>query len=381
MIALTGEIGGGSPIYHPGARPISTPIILLIGALAALTAFANRMRWEEVAAFVGGPTFLLLLIQAGNGALKTATIPPPTDAPSPVETTLSTVAAQTPAPTSGNLTEIILLTLATCLGAAFFFVLRATKRPSRSSLLNLWKRLTVFDALKPLWGAKRNTHNGFEVDALYSKTAIQLGALIAASDGRAQPNDFSTLTRVFNLTDANTPTASVLYQQALKNPQRLSLILAPSLAANGKHAPQSEQLIFGLTCIALTDGVMTASELGLINLAAEGLGIPVRQVKRIIMSAGYFGGPSSNAHQKHTSSHTYKPAAAPASELSLHLKTLGLTSDASQRQIRSAWRRLVSEYHPDKLVSQNPSQSELEQAETRMQAVNEAYDWLKEHAG
>jgi len=54
---------------------------------------------------------------------------------------------------------------------------------------------------------------------------------------------------------------------------------------------------------------------------------------------------------------------------------LGLTSDASDADIDQAYRRLMSQYHPDKVAGAAP---ELRaQAEKRSRAINTAYDRIR----
>ena len=55
--------------------------------------------------------------------------------------------------------------------------------------------------------------------------------------------------------------------------------------------------------------------------------------------------------------------------------TLGLTSDASDAEIDQAYRRLISQYHPDKLSG---AATELRlQAEAKAREINSAYDRIK----
>ncbi len=54
---------------------------------------------------------------------------------------------------------------------------------------------------------------------------------------------------------------------------------------------------------------------------------------------------------------------------------LGLTSDASDAEIDQAYRRLISQYHPDKLAGAAPELRR--QAETRCGEINGAYDRIK----
>ena len=57
-------------------------------------------------------------------------------------------------------------------------------------------------------------------------------------------------------------------------------------------------------------------------------------------------------------------------------RVFGLTPEASDAEIDLAWRRLISQYHPDKYLDAAP---ELRaQAEQRAREINAAYDRIKE---
>lgn len=56
-------------------------------------------------------------------------------------------------------------------------------------------------------------------------------------------------------------------------------------------------------------------------------------------------------------------------------RELGLTSSATDAEIDLAYRRLMSQYHPDKLIGAAPELRQ--QAEAKSRRVNSAYDRIK----
>ncbi|GHH53464.1 J domain-containing protein [[Pseudomonas] boreopolis] len=56
-------------------------------------------------------------------------------------------------------------------------------------------------------------------------------------------------------------------------------------------------------------------------------------------------------------------------------RALGLTPDASNAEIELAYRRLMSQYHPDKVARADPEQRR--QAERRASEINAAYDRIQ----
>jgi curved DNA-binding protein len=61
-----------------------------------------------------------------------------------------------------------------------------------------------------------------------------------------------------------------------------------------------------------------------------------------------------------------------------HYETLGVSRDASDKEIRQAFRALSMKYHPDKVM--NADAAEQEQAKVRMQEINAAYEILGDDA-
>ena len=59
-----------------------------------------------------------------------------------------------------------------------------------------------------------------------------------------------------------------------------------------------------------------------------------------------------------------------------HYETLGLTREATEKEIKQAYRGLSMKYHPDRIHSSDTA--EQEQANSKMQEINEAYETLSD---
>jgi len=60
---------------------------------------------------------------------------------------------------------------------------------------------------------------------------------------------------------------------------------------------------------------------------------------------------------------------------------LGLTPKASDAEVKKAFRKLVSQYHPDKLVSRGLPEEMMEMAKRRVREINTAYEQIKKARG
>jgi len=61
--------------------------------------------------------------------------------------------------------------------------------------------------------------------------------------------------------------------------------------------------------------------------------------------------------------------------------TLGLNRDASVAEVKTTYRRLISQYHPDKLSAQGLPSQVLEQATNKAREINAAYERIREARG
>ena len=59
------------------------------------------------------------------------------------------------------------------------------------------------------------------------------------------------------------------------------------------------------------------------------------------------------------------------------MTALGVSPDASNADVKKAYRRLMNKNHPDKISSSNPGDEVLAEAERRTREVRSAYEMLK----
>lgn len=58
------------------------------------------------------------------------------------------------------------------------------------------------------------------------------------------------------------------------------------------------------------------------------------------------------------------------------LKVLGVSEDATEKDIRTAYRKLAMKYHPDRVHADGGTEADVEKATEKMSTVNRAYDYL-----
>ena len=117
-----------------------------------------------------------------------------------------------------------------------------------------------------------------------------------------------------------------------------------------------EELIGGLFHIAQADGVVHPAELDFLARVSMIFGFSERDFERL--RASY--------DQPETSS---------------PYEVLGVARDDSDADIKKAYRKLIVENHPDKLMAQGLPQEFIDLANEKMAAINVAYDVIKKQRG
>jgi DnaJ like chaperone protein len=68
-------------------------------------------------------------------------------------------------------------------------------------------------------------------------------------------------------------------------------------------------------------------------------------------------------------------------DLGAAFRTLGIDEDATDKDVKTAYRRLMNQHHPDKLVSKGLPESMTAVAEERTQQIRAAYERIKAERG
>ncbi len=125
---------------------------------------------------------------------------------------------------------------------------------------------------------------------------------------------------------------------------------------------------------ALSKGNISAVERELLWRMASGLGVgrvEMAQFEAVLRAQYNF---RSGARQQ-------QPEFSSAEELKQAYKALGIDSDASDKQVKTAYRRLINQHHPDKLVAKGLPESMKEAAEERTREIRSAYETIRDQRG
>lgn len=134
-------------------------------------------------------------------------------------------------------------------------------------------------------------------------------------------------------------------------------------------------LLVYLIVMALADGKLDPQEKDILEQVSAQLGYNRAEFNRIldmVMSQASFA----RGHQQQYSS---GPQRSYSDELADAYKALGLTEKSSNQEIKRAYRKLMSQYHPDKLMGQGVPEDMIAVATEQAKEIQLAYDLIKKH--
>jgi DnaJ like chaperone protein len=139
---------------------------------------------------------------------------------------------------------------------------------------------------------------------------------------------------------------------------------------------------------AFADGDLHPSERNVLHVIAQGLGFSSQQLEqrlqmqeaafRFQRGGGGFGGSQSGSHQQRSSGQ-WQPSS--ASQLSDVFKVLGISDSSDSKTVKRAYRKLMNEHHPDKLVAKGLPPEMMQVAKEKAQEIQSAYDLIKKEKG
>lgn len=138
---------------------------------------------------------------------------------------------------------------------------------------------------------------------------------------------------------------------------------------------------------AFADGDLHPSERNVLHKVARGLGFSSEQLEQRLrmqeaafrFQQGGFGGQTGEGHS-HQSGGSWQQAST-ADQLSDAYKLLGVDSSADAKSVKRAYRKLMNEHHPDKLMAKGLPPEMMNVAKEKAQEIQNAYDLIKKAKG
>jgi DnaJ like chaperone protein len=211
-------------------------------------------------------------------------------------------------------------------------------------------------------------------DAFFGAMFATLGHINKA-DGRVTKAEIAAaeqLMRRLQLTEAERQRAILFFQQGKQS----DFNLETTLQEFARHSMLRHELrimfVELLIEAALADGTISSAEQAILVRSCTVLHIP-ENVFSAMMRARQGGRAYVHGNHQQTSGQ--------GDSLQQSYASLGIKAEASKQEIKRAYRKLVSRYHPDKLVSQGLPEEMMEISKKRVREINAAYDKIKASRG
>lgn len=193
-------------------------------------------------------------------------------------------------------------------------------------------------------------------DPSFSAAVTALGAKLARADGKAEASEFTAFSEVFQPNARAMRDVKRLYELARQTTQGFESY-ARQIAKRYKNCPGLlEDVLDGLFHIARADGAVTGPEVSYLERVAELFGLSPLVFRRIRML--HLGAAASDPYV-----------------------VLDVLPDATDDQVRAAWKTALREAHPDRAMSRGLPAEYVEVANIKSAAINAAFDQVMAERG
>ena len=202
--------------------------------------------------------------------------------------------------------------------------------------------------------------------AFFTATFTVMGHM-AKADGQVTREEIAIAESVMQqmrLNAAQKQLAMALFSQGKQDAFPLEQALQQLRSATHRSRHLLQMFMEIQMATALADGDLHASERAMLQHCAEVLGFSDFEFRLLLQ-------------RQQAGSHMHNGQHSSASQLTDSYKVLGVSKDASDEEIKKAYRRLMNQHHPDKLVAKGLPQEMMDMASKKTMQIKAAYELIK----
>ena len=202
-------------------------------------------------------------------------------------------------------------------------------------------------------------------EQLFAICVVVLSAKLAKCDGPVKREEIDAFKRLFRIPPESLREVGQLFDQARDSPEGYESFAERLGGAFADNKGMLEDVLAALFQIARADGPLTRAEVAFLQGVQVRFGLDASAWERARDGRAAGGGSSA-------------PAAATGPD---PYAVLGLTREASDADVRQAWRRLMRENHPDSLAARGVPPEFVKRATEKVAGINAAWDRIKRERG
>lgn len=208
------------------------------------------------------------------------------------------------------------------------------------------------------------------IKASFFETTFLLSGFVAKADGRVSEQEVEHTELIFqhmNLDQAQRKRAIDLFRQGAAAEFEPRPVISDFLLACGPQRQLQQTLLLFLISVALADQKLEPTEKAALERIAVMMGFGsgrLEQLLRMAQAQEHFHGEDGYVAQ-------------PGTSLEDAYAALGVEKSATDRELKQAYRRRMSENHPDKLIARGVPEDMIKLATERSQEIQAAYEMIK----
>ena len=214
-------------------------------------------------------------------------------------------------------------------------------------------KVSKFDADE----SNKNFSNA-QKEQIFATSVIAISAKLAKADGKISKSEILAFKKIFEFPAEDEKAISDIFNSAKENIDDYKGIAEQVYKVFKSDRGLLFELLNSLFSIAYADGELHPKEKVMLSEIAKVFQISVNEFESL-----------NNIFEEKISTD--------ATSINRSYKILGLSENASLEQVSNQYRKLIKEYHPDKLQGMGLPKEFIELANQKLSAINKAYTEIK----